>query len=345
MTPYEKALLFWKSELETLLKRQEFEVLRENRFTLESYRWYLRETYFHTRENPISQLIATRSFSRDQHDLLSKYVGHARSEITHDQLALQDFIAKHPEVADPIKILFRQNRSLGRHAGGVIVSENIAERMPLILARGEPQTPWAEGMAAKHLEELGWIKFDLLGLETLRIIERCISLILQRHEGIANPNFQQIRAWFDEHMDPKNIDLNDQRVYEYVYHEGRFAGIFQLANAGAQRLFMRAKPTSILDIATLTSIYRPGPLAANVDKLYLDSKANPDKIDYLHPLIKKVLEPTFGCIIFQESVMKLCSVVAGFPETETDTIRRNIMKKTTAKDGAKGVDEAKKSKV
>jgi DNA polymerase-3 subunit alpha len=258
---------------------------------------------------------------------------------------LQDFIAKHPEVADPIKILFRQNRSLGRHAGGVIVSENIAERMPLILARGEPQTPWAEGMAAKHLEELGWIKFDLLGLETLRIIERCISLILQRHEGIANPNFQQIRAWFDEHMDPKNIDLNDQRVYEYVYHEGRFAGIFQLANAGAQRLFMRAKPTSILDIATLTSIYRPGPLAANVDKLYLDSKANPDKIDYLHPLIKKVLEPTFGCIIFQESVMKLCSVVAGFPETETDTIRRNIMKKTTAKDGAKGVDEAKKSKV
>jgi len=259
--------------------------------------------------------------------------------------SLQNFIAAHPEVADPIKILFRQNRSLGRHAGGVIVSENIAERMPLILARGEPQTPWAEGMAAKHLEELGWIKFDLLGLETLRIIERCISLILQRREGIENPTFAQVRAWFDKHMDPKNIDLNDQKVYEYVYHEGRFAGIFQLANAGAQRLFMKAKPRSILDIATLTSIYRPGPLAANVDKLYLDAKANPDKIDYQHPLIKQVLEPSFGCIIFQESVMKLCSVVAGFPETETDTIRRNIMKKTTAKDGAKGVEEAKKTKV
>jgi DNA polymerase-3 subunit alpha len=257
--------------------------------------------------------------------------------------SLQDFIALHPEVADPIKVLFRQNRSLGRHAGGVIISENIAERMPLILARGEPQTPWAEGMAAKHLEELGWIKFDILGLETLRMVERTISLILQRHEGISNPTFAQVKDWFDKHMDPKNIDLNDQKVYEYVYHDGRFAGIFQLANAGAQRLFQKAKPRSILDIATLTSIYRPGPLAANVDKLYLEAKANPDKIDYQHPLIKKVLEPTAGCIIFQESVMRLCSVVAGFPETETDSIRRNIMKKTTAKD-AKGMDEAKKAK-
>lgn len=210
--------------------------------------------------------------------------------------SLQDFVAAHPEVVGPIKILFKQNRSLGRHAGGVIVSENIAERMPLILARGEPQTPWVEGMSYKHLEEFGWIKFDLLGLETLRIIERCIYLVLQRRENIANPTFQQVREWFDKHMDPKNINLNDQKVYEYVYHDGRFAGVFQLAGPGAQRLFMKCKPRSITDIATLTSIYRPGPLAANVDKLYLEAKNAPDKIDYQHPLIKKVLEPTYGCI-------------------------------------------------
>lgn len=245
--------------------------------------------------------------------------------------SLQAFIAAHPEVAEPIEILFKQNRSLGRHAGGVIVSENIAEKMPLILAKGEPQTPWVEGMNYKHLEEFGWIKFDLLGLETLRIIERCIGLILERREGVKNPTFVQIREWFDKHMDPKNLNLNDQRVYEYVYHEGRFAGIFQLANAGAQRLFTKAKPRSIIDIATLTSIYRPGPLAANVDKLYIDSKNNPEKIDYQHPLIEKVLKSTYNCIIFQEQTMKLCSVVAGFPEAETDTMRRNIMKRTAAK--------------
>lgn len=257
--------------------------------------------------------------------------------------SLQDFIAAHPEVAEPIEILFKQNRSLGRHAGGVIVSEDIAERMPLILARGEPQTPWVEGMHYKHLEEFGWIKFDLLGLETLRTIERCIGLILERREGVKNPTFEQIRAWFDKHMDPKNIDLNDQHVYKHVYHEGRFAGIFQLTQTGAQRLFTKAKPTNIIDIATLTSIYRPGPLAAHVDKLYIDAKNNSDKIDYQHPLIEKVLKSTYNCIIFQESVMKLCSVVAGFPEAETDTIRRNIMKRSAAKkDDA--TSDAKKAK-
>ncbi|NBP02496.1 MAG: hypothetical protein EBU90_20735 [Proteobacteria bacterium] len=257
--------------------------------------------------------------------------------------SMQDFVAAHPEVAEPIEILFKQNRSLGRHAGGVIVSEDIAERMPLILAKGEPQTPWVEGMHYKHLEEFGWIKFDLLGLETLRIIERCIYLILQRREGVSNPTFQDIKAWFDKNMDPKNIDLNDQRVYEYVYHEGRFAGVFQCTQPGAQRLFTKAKPRSIIDIATLTSIYRPGPLAANVDKIYIGAKNEPEKIDYQHPLIKKVLEPTYGCIIFQEQTMKLCSVVAGFPEAETDTIRRNIMKRSASKKDAAAAD-AKKAK-
>jgi DNA polymerase-3 subunit alpha len=243
----------------------------------------------------------------------------------------REFIDNHPEVTGAIEILFKQNKSLGRHAGGVIVSDYIAERMPLILARGEPQTPWVEGMNYKHLEELGWIKFDLLGLETLRMIERAIYLILQRRHGVENPTFLQIREWFENNMDPKVIDMNDQKVYKYVYHEGRFPGIFQLTSKGAQRMFMKAKPVNIIDIATLTSIYRPGPLAANVDKLYLEAKENSSKIDYGHPLIKQVLESTFGCIIFQEQIMKLCSVVAGFPESETDTIRRSIMKRTAAK--------------
>jgi DNA polymerase-3 subunit alpha len=142
-------------------------------------------------------------------------------------------------------------------------------------------------------------------------------------------------------MDPKNIDLNDQKVYEYVYHEGRFAGVFQCTQPGAQRLFMKAKPRNIIDIATLTSIYRPGPLAANVDKLYIDAKNNAENIDYQHPLIEKVLKNTYGCIIFQESVMKLCSVVAGFPEAETDTIRRNIMKRSAAKKDDAAADARK----
>ena len=243
--------------------------------------------------------------------------------------AFKDFIDKHPQIGESVRVLFRQNKALGRHAGGVIVSEKIAERMPLIAARGESQTPWVEGMNYKHLEMLGWVKFDLLGLETLRIIRKAIELILQRHHGVKSPTFAEVKEWFDKNMAHEVIDFNDQRVYENVYHEAttRTPGVFQLTSAGAQKLFQKAKPKSIVDIATLTSIYRPGPLAAKVDKLYLEARANPRDIDYKHPLIKQVLEPTFGCIIFQEQLMALCNVVAGFPKSECDKVRKNILKR------------------
>ena len=99
---------------------------------------------------------------------------------------MRDYLEKHPEVIEPIGVLFKQNKALGRHAGGVIISENIPQRMPLIMARGELQTPWTEGMTNKHLEEFGWIKFDILGLETLRMIERTIVQILKK-QGNENP--------------------------------------------------------------------------------------------------------------------------------------------------------------
>lgn len=257
--------------------------------------------------------------------------------------SFRGFIEKYPEVAEPIQVLFKQNRSLGRHAGGCIIAENIPNQMPLIKAKDEIQTPWVEGMNYKHLESLGWIKFDLLGLETLRMIHRTIELILKRHHGINNPTFAQVKEWFDINMSVKKIDLNDQHVYKHVYEEGRFAGIFQLANEGAQKLFMRAKPKNIIDIATLTSIYRPGPLTAHVDKLYVKAKNNPSTIDYGHPLIKQVLEPTSGMIIFQEQIMRLCSVVAGFPEADTDNVRRSLMKRKASEAG-KGLKEAESLK-
>tara|TARA_Y100000593_G_scaffold25146_1_gene50108 strand:+ start:2061 stop:5660 length:3600 start_codon:yes stop_codon:yes gene_type:complete len=246
----------------------------------------------------------------------------------------RSFIEKYPEVAEPIEILFKQNKSLGRHAGGIIVAENIEQRMPVIMAKGEVQTPWVEGMHYKHLEEFGWIKFDLLGLETLRIIQRSIELILRRHEGVENPTFEDVKNWFDNHMDPKVIDFDDQDVYKRVYHSGRWGGIFQATQKGAQRFFEQGKPCSIVDIATLTSIYRPGPLSADVHKIYLGSKANPESVDYKHPLIKKVLKNTYGAIIFQEQVMELCNVVAGFPQEDCDMIRRTIMKRSASKAAA-----------
>lgn len=90
------------------------------------------------------------------------------------------FIERYPHVGEHVKVLFKQNKSIGRHAGGVIVAENIRENMPLIKVRNELQTPWTEGLSYRHLEPLGFIKVDLLGLKTLRIIQRCIDLIIRR---------------------------------------------------------------------------------------------------------------------------------------------------------------------
>lgn len=90
-----------------------------------------------------------------------------------------DFIEKYPQIGDSMNVLFKQNRSLGRHAGGVLIADDLPNKMPLIASGGEPQSPWVEGVNYKHLEKIGeFIKYDLLGLETLRLIERTIELII-----------------------------------------------------------------------------------------------------------------------------------------------------------------------
>ena len=143
------------------------------------------------------------------------------------------------------------------------------------------------------------------------------------------PEFRETKCWHDSNLDPNIIDFDDKAVYENVYHKAttRNAGVFQLTSGGAQKLFERAKPGSITDIAALTSIYRPGPLAAGVDKIYVEAKANPHEIRYEHPLVKQVLQDSYGTIIFQESLMELCHVVAGFPKPECDKVRKNVLKR------------------
>jgi DNA polymerase III alpha subunit len=138
-------------------------------------------------------------------------------------------------------------------------------------------------------------------------------------------SFDDIKSWYETHLAPNVIDFDDQKPYE-VYSEGRFCGIFQCTGQGAQRLFKKAKPKSIVDIAALTSIYRPGPLAAHVDKLWLEHEQSP--YDWGHPLINETLKNTRGLLVFQESVMHLVNKVSGFPMAETDEVRRAIMKRS-----------------
>lgn len=237
-----------------------------------------------------------------------------------------DLMEKYPDLAGMVGSLGKQIKSIGRHAGGVLISEDVPNRMPVIMSKGRLQTPWIEGMAAKQLEPFGWIKFDVLGLETLSIIRRCVEMIIQRERGLKNPKFHHVSKWVEENLDPKVIDFNDKKVYDHVYRDGRWFGIFQCTNGGAQKFFQRAKPQSLIEIATLTSIFRPGPLGGQVDQMYVERKNDPSLIPEMHPMIWKVLEPTYGLLIFQEQVMDLAHYVAGIPRDKCDDLRRGITK-------------------
>jgi DNA polymerase III subunit alpha len=260
-------------------------------------------------------------------------------------VSFRTFIDKNPSVAESIKILFKQNRALGRHAGGVLIADDLPNKMPLVTSKPqtkggprEPQTPWVEGVNFKHLEKIGeFIKYDLLGLETLRLIERTIELILIK-EGKPH-TFDDVKAWYEAHLEPSVIDFNDPKPYE-VYAKAKWGGIFQLTSTGAQRLFVKAKPKSVIDIATLTSIYRPGPLAAHVDTLYLKAREGerPPELEWGDERINTVLAKTFSCIIFQEQVMELAEKIAGFPKDKCDEVRRAIMKRSIS-----GGEAAKKA--
>jgi DNA polymerase-3 subunit alpha len=146
-------------------------------------------------------------------------------------------------------------------------------------------------------------------------------------------SFADVRHWFDEHMLVDKIDLTDQKVFEYVYHGARWAGIFQLTSKGAQRLFEAAKPSSIEEIAVLTSVYRPGPLAAGLDKLWLKVLQG-EEYDWGDKRVNKILEKTRGLLIFQEGVMALAEHVGGFPKDKCDEVRRAIMKRSVSGEAA-----------
>jgi len=247
------------------------------------------------------------------------------------------FMATYPKVCEQVQKLFMESRSIGRHAGGVLICPNLEKYMPLIKVRGELQTPWSEGMNFRHLEPNGFLKFDFLGLTTLKMVEDCIRLIL-RQQGNLSPTFSDISEFFDEHMNCRYSDLDDQKVWEHVYHQGRFVQVFQFTQQGARNFCMKATPRSIEELATITAIYRPGPLAANVHRKYVKAKkavedGNP--IEYDHPVIKEILDETYGFISFQEQFMLLAQKLAGFDKGASDKMRKTLVKKSLDSNAAK----------
>jgi DNA polymerase-3 subunit alpha len=157
-------------------------------------------------------------------------------------------------------------------------------------------------------------------------------LILKRHHGIEEPTFKQVKDFYDKHLHPDVINLDDARVYENVFHKGNFVGTFQFTESGAQNFAKRVKPNNIIDVSAITSIYRPGPLSANVHEDFIDAKESPQYIKYLTPQVQEITEETFGFLIFQEQIAKIANALGkDLTLDEGNLLRKLLTKKGTGK--------------
>ena len=253
-------------------------------------------------------------------------------EVMRYSVSLQAFLQKYPQVEAHIEALHGQTRSASRHAGGVVVGENLDSWMPLINSKGVRQTPWSEGQNVRHLEPMGFIKFDILGLASLRMIEGAIRHVLKR-KNKTEPTFDDVKKFYDENLHPDVINFDDQGVWKDIFHTGKWAGIFQFTEAGAQDFCKRAKPTSLVDLAAVTSIYRPGPLGAGVDKKFVAAKSRPEHIQYLNDEVREVTEETYGFLIFQEQIAMLAHRLGkDLSLDEGNMLRKVLTKKGTGKE-------------
>ena len=288
----------------------------------------------YTEVNKVTSVMMSEAtpLAKQKHGIKAGVYTPTWQEVVEFSPTLRTFLENHPDIKTHVQTLVGQVRSCSRHAGGVVVAENLDRHMPLINSGGVRQTPWSEGQNVRHLEPMGFIKFDLLGLASLRMIDGAVRHILNRHHGIENPTFADVKRYYDENLHPDVIDLDDQNVYENVFHKGKWAGVFQFTESGAQSFCVRAQPRSIIDISAITSIFRPGPLSADVDDQYVEAKESPQYIKYVHPLVQEVTEETFGFLIFQEQIALLAHKLGkDVSLDEGNKLRKLLTKKGTGK--------------
>lgn len=241
------------------------------------------------------------------------------------------YIEKYPIVGERIGNIFKQIKSIGKHAGGCAIVDSPDINMPIIKIRGELQTPWSEGLTAKHLEQFGIIKYDFLGLATLRMIRKAISFILERRG--ETPSFENIIKFYNNHLHPEVVVEGEEEVFKEIYHKGKFLSVFQFTESNVQEFCKAARPKSISDISDITSIYRPGPLGSGSDKKYIEAIENPKSIKYEHPILEKLLKKRKGQIVYQEDFMFIAHELAGFTLLEADELRKLLMKPVQSMSG------------
>ena len=197
-------------------------------------------------------------------------------------------------------------RQTSMHAAGVVIcGDPIVEHVPLSRNGEDITTQFDKNM----VEAQGLLKMDFLGLKTLTDISEALKLI-KEDKGVD--------------VDFNKLGYEDANVYNLIA-SGDCEAVFQLEGGGIKKFMMQLQPTSLEDVMAGISMYRPGPM--QFLDIFIQGKRHPDKVQYAHPLLKKVLETTYGCIVYQEQVMQIAQVIAGYSFGGADIMRRAIAKK------------------
>ena len=205
-------------------------------------------------------------------------------------------------------------RNAGKHAGGLVIAPRaISEFSPLYWEPGmtQPVTQFDKD----DLEAIGLVKFDFLGLRTLTIIDWALDRVNDR------------RARSGE--DPivlDSLELDDPKVYRLIC-TGRTTALFQLESRGMQELIQRLKPDHFEELVALVALFRPGPLQSGMVDDFINRKHGREPVLYVHKALEEVLEPTYGVILYQEQVMQIAQLLAGYSLGAADLLRRAMGKK------------------
>jgi DNA polymerase-3 subunit alpha len=216
-------------------------------------------------------------------------------------------------IIDLAKSLEGLVRNAGKHAGGVVIApDKLTDFAPLYCEDGGGNI--VTQLDKDDVEAVGLVKFDFLGLKTLTIIDWA--------EDIVNATYP------DQKLDIDRISMSDTRTFELL-RSTQTAAVFQLESSGMRDLIKRMRPDQFGDLVALVALFRPGPLQSGMVDDFIARKhsANQAEIDYLHPDLKPVLEETYGVILYQEQVMQIAQVLAGYTLGGADLLRRAMGKK------------------
>ena len=200
-------------------------------------------------------------------------------------------------------------RNASIHAAGVVISPTPLKELVPLYKTNKDEVVTQYDMVG--LEKLGLLKMDFLGLTTLTIIEDALKLI-EKHRGVK--------------IVLEDLPLDDEKAYD-VFTKGFTSGVFQFESRGMRDILMRYQPTRIEDLCALNALYRPGPIQGGMIDDFIARKHGKKRVVYDLPELKQVLEETYGVIVYQEQVMQVANLLAGYSLGDADLLRRAMGKK------------------